>query len=92
MNGGYNTSNRKEIHLRNYAATKKSTDVSSGRNYSTSDLVYGIRVPQSLKYPLEWVRIIDAYPQFKSWVSSNGQNYPNWYETYETNKVYLLEQ
>ncbi len=92
INGGYNTSNRKEVHLRNYAATKKSTDVSSGKNYSTSDLVYGIRVPQSFKYPLEWVRVIDAYPQFKSWVSSNGLNYPNWYETYETNKVYLLEQ
>lgn len=92
VNGGYNTSNRKEVHLRNYAATKKSTDVSSGRNYSTSDLVYGIRVPLSFKYPLEWVRIIDAYPQFKSWVSSNGLNYPNWYQAYETNKVYLLEQ
>lgn len=92
INGGYSASNRMEVHLRNYHATKKATDISSGKNYSTSDFVYGIRVPNSFKYPTEWTRIIDAYPQFKTWVSSNGVSNPSWYNTYDTNKVYLLEK
>lgn len=92
INGGYNTSNRKEVHLRGYHPTEKSTDLSSGKNYSSSDFVYAIRTPKSEKYPLEWTKISDAYPQFKTWVSSNGQSNPNWYNTYETSKVYLLEK
>lgn len=92
INGGYNTSNRKEVHLRGYKPTEKATDLSEGKNYSSSNFVYAIRTPKSEKYPLEWTKISDAYPQFKTWVSSNGQTYPNWYNTYETNKVYLLEK
>ena len=92
INGGYNTSNRKEVHLRGYQPTEKSTDLSSGKNYSSSDFVYAIRTPKSVKYPLEWTKISDAYSQFKTWVSSNGQSNPDWYNTYQTNKVYLLEK
>lgn len=92
VNGGYNSSNRKEVHLRGYQPTDKSTDLSSGKNYSSSDFVYAIRTPKSVKYPLEWTKISDAYSQFKTWVSSNGQTNPDWYNTYQTNKVYLLEK
>lgn len=92
VNGGYNSSNRKEVHLRGYQPTDKSTDLSSGKNYSSSDFVYAIRTPKSIKYPLEWTKISDAYSQFKTWVSSNGQSNPDWYNTYQTNKVYLLEK
>lgn len=92
INGGYNTSNRKEVHLRGYNATQKASDVSSGKNYSTSNFVYGIRVPKSFKYAVEWTEITKAYPLFKAWVSVNGQVNPDWYNTYETDKVYLLEK
>ncbi|MDR1707611.1 MAG: LruC domain-containing protein [Prevotella sp.] len=92
INGGYNTSNRKEVHLRGYNPTEKATDLSSGKNYSSSDFVYAIRTPKSVKYPLEWTKISDSYPQFKTWVLSNGQSNPDWYNTYQTNKVYLLEK
>lgn len=92
INGGYSSSNRNEVHLRGYKATKKSTDISSGRNYSTSDFIYAIRTPKSFKYPNEWVRIDHAYPQFREWVSTNGQSNPNWYDSYNSEKVYLLEK
>lgn len=92
INGGYNSSNRMEVHLRGYQPTKKSSDLSSGKNYSSSDFVYAIRVPKSIKYPIEWVRIIDAYPQFKEWVSSMGASKPNWYNVYDNKEVYLLEK
>ncbi len=92
INGGYSSSNRMEVHLRGYHPTKKSSDISSGKNYSTSDFVYAIRVPKSFKYPLEWVSIMDAYPQFNEWVSSNGSSKPDWYMTSDNQKVYLLEK
>lgn len=92
INGGYNSSNRKEVHLRGYEPTEKSTDLSSGNNYSSSDFVYAIRTPRSVVYPLEWTKISDAYSLFKIWVSSNGQTNPDWYNTYQTNKVYLLDK
>ena len=91
INGGYSSSDRKEIHLRGYKPTEKSTDLSSGRNYSSSDFVYAIRTPKSVNYPLEWTKISDAYSLFKIWVSSNGQTNPDWYNAYQTDKVYLLE-
>lgn len=92
INGGYSTSNRTEVHLRGYNPSKKAVDISTGKNYSTSNFVYGIRVPKSIKYPTEWTRIIDAYPLFKTWVSSNGQSDPDWYNTNDANKVYSLER
>ena len=54
--------------------------------------IYGIRVPKSFKYAVEWTEITKAYPLFKAWVSANGQVNPDWYNTYETDKVYLLEK
>lgn len=92
INGGYSSSNRNEVHLRGYKATKRSTDISTGRNYSSSDFIYAIRVPRSLKYPTEWIRIIDTYPQFKEWVSTNGETNPGWYNLYDNDKAYLLEK
>lgn len=92
INGGYTASNRQEVHLRNYSPTAKSTDLSAGGNYSSSDFVYAIRTPKSVKYPIEWTQISSAYPRFKTWVSSNGATNPNWYNTYEANKIYSLEK
>lgn len=46
-----------------------------------------IIVPGNIGYPLEKVRITDAYPDFKSWVNNATEN-RDWYKNYEEIKIY----
>jgi len=47
-----------------------------------------IIVPGNIGYPLEKVRITDAYPDFKYWVNNATEN-RDWYKNYEEKNVYI---
>lgn len=48
--------------------------------------VWAILGYESVRHPLENVKITNAYPDFSSWVQS--QSFTSWYGTYITGKVY----
>ncbi|WP_321426563.1 LruC domain-containing protein [uncultured Bacteroides sp.] len=81
---------RTEIHLRGFKATdhvNKSlfgtgVDNSSKKSYSSIDnLVWGMVIPTDFNYPTENTNIQNAYPNFRSWAISDGQNNQDWYIT-----------
>lgn len=86
-----------EIHLPGYAPTDKATtaffgaadDASliSGRSYYTSRENWPWAISfndTSFKYPLETVKITDAYPHFADWASSGGGSFTDWYSNLTT--------
>lgn len=80
-----------EIHLPGYAATDKadaklfgqSDDASvpaSNKYYvSKENAPWAISFGDQFTYPLETVKITDAYPHFAEWASSGGSLFPDWY-------------
>lgn len=80
-----------EIHLPGYLPTDKAdtklfgTDddtsaPSSSRYYLAKDnLPWAINYADNFTYPLEQVKITDAYLHFADWASSGGTLYPDWY-------------
>lgn len=81
---------RTEVHLRGFKATdhvNKSlfgtgVDNSSTKSYSSIDnLVWGMIIPTDFSYPTETTNIQTAYPNFKNWAISDGQNNQDWYIT-----------
>ena len=50
---------------------------------------YAIIVPGNIHYPMEKVRMTDAYPDFKSWVNNATEN-KDWYKNVEEKKVYKV--
>ena len=86
-----------EAHLPGYAATSKanqslfatSDDASliGGRKTYTSINNYPWAISfndNSFQYPLETISILDAYPHFVDWASSNGSNFADWYSNLTT--------
>lgn len=77
-----------EVHLKGYKPTEEfmaeyneEKEVMGSAYYSTKDnFVWGIKVPASISHPKERVSILEAYPDFKDWVMSNGDSNENWYE------------
>jgi len=80
-----------EIHLPGYAPTDKANsalfgttdDASlvSGRPYYTTreNWPWAINFNSTFSYPLETIKITDAYPHFSDWAGSNGSSYTDWY-------------
>ncbi|WP_157544025.1 LruC domain-containing protein [Mucilaginibacter paludis] len=80
-----------EIHLPGYAPTDKAdtklfgtnddTSVpASGKYYISKDnWPWAMSFNGSFVYPLETVKITDAYPHFTDWASSAGSNFTDWY-------------
>ncbi|WP_419800605.1 LruC domain-containing protein [Mucilaginibacter sp.] len=81
-----------EVHLPGYAPTDKATtaffgaadDASliNGRSYYTSRENWPWAISfndTSFKYPLETVKITDAYPHFAEWAASGGNSFTDWY-------------
>lgn len=94
----------REIHLRGYEPTKyysNSYDKEAGSNMkndikycSTDNFVWGIKVPVAIAHPIEKVDIIQAYSQFKSWITepnlsdpSNPAYNENWFKKNDPTKV-----
>lgn len=88
--GGTESVNRTEIHLAGFTPSSKVKSVTN--NYKDpNNMIWGIMLPiGNFKYPVESVKIEDAYPQFKSWATSAGANDKTWYlaPTTESGKVY----
>lgn len=86
--GQNNDLNRKEIHLAGYKPTSKvKSDPLDYTDYN--NMVWGLLIPTAdFKYPLEAVKIQDAYPNFLNWAKSGGANNPNWYLSPQSGKVY----
>ena len=88
--GGTESVNRTEIHLAGFTPSSKVKSVTNGYKDS-NNMIWGIMLPiGNFKYPVESVKIEDAYPQFKSWATSAGANDKTWYlaPTTESGKVY----
>ncbi|RYE35965.1 MAG: LruC domain-containing protein [Sphingobacteriaceae bacterium] len=81
-----------EVHLPGFAPTDKATtaffgaadDASliDGRSYYTSRENWPWAISfndTSFKYPLETVKITDAYPHFAEWAASGGNSFADWY-------------
>lgn len=96
INGGYKTK-RQEIHLAGFQATDKADkskfgiadDNSNLKPYTSKDnLIWGLAVPESVKYPIEWVSIKISYPKFESWATSGGSSDKDWYKIPNTAAIY----
>lgn len=98
--GENNSNKRKEIHIAGFKPTQMA-DISmfgnnndgssiSGKKYyiSKDNLAWGIMVPTNFKWPLEYANIKNTYPQFTQWVTSGGQDNKNWWNDFDTNKVF----
>ncbi|WP_121201848.1 LruC domain-containing protein [Mucilaginibacter gracilis] len=80
-----------EIHLPGYAPTDlvdsklfgtqdDSSVPASGKYYlSKESLPWAISFNDQFIYPLETVKITDAYPHFAAWASSGGSSFTDWY-------------
>jgi len=88
VNGGYKNK-RNEIHLSGFAPTDKAdhnrfgfADDNSNNKYYTSkeNLIWGLAIPGSAKYPVEWTSIRLAYPELEGWVVSEGKSNKDWYQ------------
>lgn len=89
---------RKEIHmpgrqpsdLANTQLFGGNDDGSTGTKYyiSKENLAWGIIIPQSFKWPLEYRNIKDVYKEFESWVTSGGTENPKWYTTFDNNGTF----
>lgn len=77
--GDINSNDRKEIHLGGYAPSDKVAKATN--NYKdTNNMVWALMLPSSAyKYPVERVKISDAYPNFDNWAKSGGTENTDWY-------------
>lgn len=72
-----------EIHLPSYKAMD-----GSAPGYKTQTEIWGIRIPGTFRYPIESVRISEAYPLFSDWVSSNKGRSIEWYREPNEELIY----
>lgn len=89
----------KEVHLPGFMGTEGANtayyntghDV-NGTYKNENGLPWAIEIiyPYSLhfKHPLEKIDVVDAYPQFKAWASSNGTKYKGWMLYPNNSKVF----
>lgn len=86
--GQNNDVNRKEVHLAGYKPTSKvKSDPLDYTDYN--NMVWGLLIPTAdFKYPIEALKIQDAYPNFLNWAKSGGSNNANWYLSPQSGKVY----
>lgn len=87
--GDPNASERNEIHLKGFSGTSRAKVSGTSVHYqykSESDegdkyhnMMWGLMIPQSFKYPKELHSIMEVYPDFIRWAQSNGVDCQDWY-------------
>jgi LruC domain-containing protein len=72
--------NSKEVHLPNYPATQRS-GISADETYlSNNGLPWAVLIPTRFtKYPLESIRVEDAYTRYEAWKNSNFNENVDWW-------------
>lgn len=78
---------RTEIHLPKYAHTDLSSAPTILQDV-TKDLMWTIQIPGIFRYPHEWISILEAYTDFKTWVQSGGSDKKEWYSNPTEEKLY----
>ena len=78
---------RTEIHLPRYKHTNLSVTPAKLQEV-TQQYMWSIRVPGIFRYPQEWRKITDVYPQFEAWVKSSGKDNADWYIFPEEHLIY----
>lgn len=97
-----------EIHTRGYAPTEEFgqnvyEQTKEGNSYigkssiyytSNSNLIWAINVPTDIPHTYEKADFLKAYPHFKDWATSGGNQNKDWYEntTGNRNDSYLIKQ
>lgn len=84
----------KEVHFKNEKPTERfNTSLFIATrpmtNFSTIDnWVWAIISDKSIRHPLEFVKIYNAYPDFKLWVESSGGTNIKWYSSPTKDSLY----
>jgi LruC domain-containing protein len=80
-----------EVHLPNFAPTSlanmnlfgtqdDASNPSAGKYYVTSsNIPWGIHIPEAYAWPKEKVDIIQTHTKFDDWAEGNGSNFADWY-------------
>lgn len=88
-----------EIHMKGYeptpfyantysTASAVGVEKDNSTTYSSANnLVWGIKVPVLTRHAWEMVSIYSAYPEYLSWVQSNGASNSEWYKHPEADKI-----
>jgi len=92
---------RREIHLAGYTPTdlgtlslfntgddNSNTSDVSNLYKSKTNLIWGLAVPGSLSYPLEYKSITKAYPDFYEWTTSGGTTNTDWYNNSSSEYIF----
>ena len=58
----------------------------------TDNLIWGLMIPGTFNYPLEYASILKAYPQFKSWATSGGTTSQDWYSSSNADQTYIYSK
>ncbi|MFA6335907.1 MAG: LruC domain-containing protein [Bacteroidales bacterium] len=77
-----------EIHLPSFKATSHfDASTTAGSQLHPNDIfkyidgmMWGLMIPESFLYPLEFHTIISAYTHFGDWAISGGTSYTDWYK------------
>lgn len=75
----------KEVHFKGQLPTNKFTiqyfmSTRPKMDFSTVDnWVWAVLSPKSIRHPLEFVKIYNAYPNFKTWAEAGGEVGVDWY-------------
>ena len=95
---GVKSDARKEIHIIGFKPSAKADtslfgtedDNSTPNKYysSKNNLTWAFMIPNAFNWTIEKNDIQDVYSQFKDWVISAGAQYPSWWETYDSSKVF----
>jgi LruC domain-containing protein len=93
-----------EIHLKNRKPTDLADPNLLGRADDQSDpdnnlyyqnadgLPWAVEIGTEWKHPSEYIDLIEGYPQFVDWVTTEGASQKNWYLLEKANKSKLYKQ
>jgi LruC domain-containing protein len=80
----------REVHLAGHSPTSKAKssyfgtedDQTNGTTIfyrNSSNYPWALDIPANFSYPVEYIRIDDAYNYYGAWALSSGQSYTDWY-------------
>lgn len=75
------------IHVTNRHTTAVKTSFTP--DWQAGDAPYAVVIPGEWKWPIEWIPVIEAYPDFKGYAEDQNNNI-DWYKNPTADKVYTL--
>lgn len=78
---------RTEIHIFGGSTTSKAKNITDFSK--NSEAIWGLQFGEEVNYPIEYTPINEAYPEFQSWVESNGQTNIDWYKNPNEGRVII---